>query len=1158
MSEPRPAMEEGNISPAPDAVNQRSGAAASSSFQPQPRRHSSDVTDMTSNRGIIQRPNQNLTANTASLNHGDIGIAAPAPSQVLSGATSTLPAATSDFASQSQHAPFGLPRPPSLQPNAQRNENPPQQPQSVHEGVIHSILEGLFGPMMNPQPAGNGAAATATNASRPEPPLSSTPGGSTIGQNSMGNGNQRPGNPDIGTMFSMFGFPPDMMPSQSDANAQGSSVNQSTPASGTQTHSANASIDQPPPPPQPSRFSSSFSFTFDLGPFDIPGPAGPSTEVSRQSHQAASNRSMSSIPGEAGPTGRNEAGAPASNIGPTSSNQTSDSVPNARVQQPPLAFVVGPDGSWMLPQAPGAGAAAGAEGNAESRPTGGNGQQSTPVHFHFPGGSVTAEGNPGATPPLFQLFSQLFPNGVHPVVIGPGMMNFAFGPQSFMQTRLPPDPERAEELLRGLKDPGMDMMMRLDRVIRADYSQGMNVDGAPQSDGGVGDVEGWKCAVCMETFEDELDEHRQQETADATSPQPSSTRTNEVGRNPSISSDIDMHDVEMVLSGETREIPKNKTSLKVFPCHHVFHEDCLRPWLAQKTTCPTCRFDIDPHSVTLRRPVVRNNPLRPRGRNTAASTRATPYGSRPATPAVRTEDRERAASSAQTSVSPQAATGMDDQPAAETFPDSTASASVDNASSGSVPTFTQSDAPRSPFAFPRSTRVAQSEVDAGHMDRPPPIAGAEASGNDQDLTEGGRGGRDRRRLEDVQRQGGSDFDPAGMQEAVHMLHELLRRGHPEHGLDDNNNLTANNTTNSNDINHTSDNHIDAAAPTDGSRTGHNPSQRSASAANGDAPNDSNSSPRRHNSHSHTIAIFEIALPDMPAHMMPDAFQGANDNAPQPFGNGVFQSFMIPFGQGNNSMPINGNRVPGDNVEQDRAPANQDQHAEPSAPGDAPRSNASRVNPLVDAANAESGEGVRPIHPPSRLHRWRSDPEQRHATDSIAVSLDGPDAESADRVPAPSQQPPHMERRRGDHPWHPPHVKESFSEWIVSREKALHWRCDDPICLYAPPEHPYTELTEEEWREWKPTDEKLTKIKSYNQYRFSGEENTGLRPVCEHEFHPSCLKISCLSSNWWYKEPGRQETTVRCPKCRMQGWVRDEEMQSDEAAVLAVPASSTTS
>ncbi|KIP06838.1 hypothetical protein PHLGIDRAFT_35747 [Phlebiopsis gigantea 11061_1 CR5-6] len=38
-----------------------------------------------------------------------------------------------------------------------------------------------------------------------------------------------------------------------------------------------------------------------------------------------------------------------------------------------------------------------------------------------------------------------------------------------------------------------------------------------------------------------------------------------------------------------------------FPCPgmHLFHSQCLSPWLGRKTTCPTCRYDIDPESLTL-------------------------------------------------------------------------------------------------------------------------------------------------------------------------------------------------------------------------------------------------------------------------------------------------------------------------------------------------------------------------------------------------------------------------------------------------------------------------------------------------------------------------------------------------------------------------------
>ena len=28
------------------------------------------------------------------------------------------------------------------------------------------------------------------------------------------------------------------------------------------------------------------------------------------------------------------------------------------------------------------------------------------------------------------------------------------------------------------------------------------------------------------------------------------------------------------------------------PCGHIYHPDCLKPWLEQANTCPVCRFDL--------------------------------------------------------------------------------------------------------------------------------------------------------------------------------------------------------------------------------------------------------------------------------------------------------------------------------------------------------------------------------------------------------------------------------------------------------------------------------------------------------------------------------------------------------------------------------------
>ena len=71
---------------------------------------------------------------------------------------------------------------------------------------------------------------------------------------------------------------------------------------------------------------------------------------------------------------------------------------------------------------------------------------------------------------------------------------------------------------------------------------------------------------------------------------------------------LDSSPEELAIVAQLAELPyhdgvdtQSISSILVFPCPgmHLFHMGCLAPWLERKTTCPTCRHDIDPRSLTL-------------------------------------------------------------------------------------------------------------------------------------------------------------------------------------------------------------------------------------------------------------------------------------------------------------------------------------------------------------------------------------------------------------------------------------------------------------------------------------------------------------------------------------------------------------------------------
>lgn len=166
------------------------------------------------------------------------------------------------------------------------------------------------------------------------------------------------------------------------------------------------------------------------------------------------------------------------------------------------------------------------------------------------------------------------------------------------------DPERAKRLVDGLEEVPGGLIKRMQRV------------GGPGTS--CGEVP--NCAVCWESLlesKDEFEGNADQSKAQADqlvdgASQQGDEQTMEAGgsaaasssSNQPSSSDSPLSTTEVESAGESR-LPK----VVVLPCSHAFHALCLLPWFSKpgRTTCPSCRFDIDPDSLT-----YRPRPIRPR------------------------------------------------------------------------------------------------------------------------------------------------------------------------------------------------------------------------------------------------------------------------------------------------------------------------------------------------------------------------------------------------------------------------------------------------------------------------------------------------------------------------------------------------------------------
>ena len=138
------------------------------------------------------------------------------------------------------------------------------------------------------------------------------------------------------------------------------------------------------------------------------------------------------------------------------------------------------------------------------------------------------------------------------------------------------DPARAKRLVKGLDVVNAGLVKRMGKI-----SEG-------NSDGAI-------CAICWEAL---LEEHMEN-TPDWVVEEPHVDTPNREESTHPEAEESDSTEPEPEPEPE-EPLPK----IVALPCSHVFHSTCLVPWFSRsnQTTCPTCRFNVDPENLTYEPP----------------------------------------------------------------------------------------------------------------------------------------------------------------------------------------------------------------------------------------------------------------------------------------------------------------------------------------------------------------------------------------------------------------------------------------------------------------------------------------------------------------------------------------------------------------------------
>ncbi|KAK1232407.1 hypothetical protein PQX77_004437 [Marasmius sp. AFHP31] len=168
--------------------------------------------------------------------------------------------------------------------------------------------------------------------------------------------------------------------------------------------------------------------------------------------------------------------------------------------------------------------------------------------------------------------------------MGDGMPNFA-NLFSFSDERERDDTKRGRQIVDGLEESNVGLVKRLERVNKV-----------------LGEDEGsgTACAVCWESLIDEGggwgEESKEKEKEKQAETEPEGEKFITAPSTPQPQANKESSASSSMPVEESEEQKAKNTKIVSLPCAHIFHAECLVPWFSRprQTTCPVCRFDVDP------------------------------------------------------------------------------------------------------------------------------------------------------------------------------------------------------------------------------------------------------------------------------------------------------------------------------------------------------------------------------------------------------------------------------------------------------------------------------------------------------------------------------------------------------------------------------------